>query len=395
MNDKKQTLDYKLSEPLFYAFFAVISAVMAFKARGIFDFPAHNAEAAVKLTDGFDLFNLYQNLTALAVNIYNADIEIAAGVVVFIFQMFYISVIHYWVKRELNGIASEKIIVFIIATVSLSGAIPNLLKGSFIYGAGLNTWHNPTSYAVRPFAIMCFFLFVRIIRLSSRKKRTITAFGFNRKFIVNCLVFSICLFLSVYAKISWMQVFLPAAVIFTVIWWASSKFSAKRLLDCLVIGLCFIPAGLLCVYTYFCYFPERGGCGIQFGLQKNIPFLAMAAGIAFALFVLVLRFRQLKHNYLYQMTWLAYLTSVFYRMFFIESGPRAQHGNLYWGIHYASIILLMVSLIEFIKYLFKADNLNTKKKQTIVFIGFILAATHLFSGLYYIFHIYTFSGYAF
>ncbi|MCL2014710.1 MAG: hypothetical protein FWG68_00505, partial [Defluviitaleaceae bacterium] len=172
---KKSTIDdVNLGVVAFYGFYIVLSMMMAIHVRnGWSDFNAHNRWAENILVTGFDFSNLYHNFTAFVMLLLGAEVHIAAGIVVFVMQMFLLAMVHYFVHRELHGIVSDKWILVTIAVTTVAGSMPNIWVAGHIlyfYAFGLNIWHNPTTYTVMPFVVITFFLFCYCIKAADVPK---------------------------------------------------------------------------------------------------------------------------------------------------------------------------------------------------------------------------------
>jgi len=395
LNNKKVIREYELATPLFYGFWVVLNAMMAFRIRGLgtgmADFANHNVWSEQILNTGFDLSNLYHNGVAFFMSVFGMRSNFAGALLVFIMQMIFITAIHYWTWRLLKDYVQPKWILFAVAVPALAGSLPNFFGPHFMYhfAFGINVWHNPTSFTVMPFVILSFFLFCQILILSGVEKpqriRTYLSIRLD-SYYVNCFILAVLLFLSVYGKVSWLPLFAMAALIFLFVWWASSKFSIERLKYCAIVGLCFIPAGILTLWVSnnTIYSTE-----FALGITSTIRPFSIILNLVFPIFVACLCYKKLKVNKFYQIAWMTYISALLQAVFIIEGGGRESHGNMTWWVLYALTILIMVSLMEFIKYLYEShSSAESKRLKWVVPVGLSLAAVHLFSGVYYALHIY-------
>lgn len=389
-----------LKIPLFYGFWFVFNAIMAHRVtigNELRDFRGHNTWATAILDNGFDLSNLYHNGVAFIAQFLEIDIPIAASIFVLLMQMLLIIPIHYWAKHHLGEALSEKWLIFVVAIASLAGSIPNLLGPNLMYyfAFGIRVWHNPTSFSVMPFVMMSFFLFCRVLEQANMSKTerqgVIKGFKFDW-YYVNLIVLTILIFLSVYGKVSWLPPFAMAALLYLFGWWAVAKFSLKRMIDCILIGLTFVPAGLLALWISSDSVYARSE--FVFQLTSHIRLFPVLLNLSFPLFALYFSWKQLKSSRIYQMAWLAYGSALLQGVFIIEVG-REHHGNLTWAILYSLNVLLMVSLIEFIKFVVECYPNSRKgmKWHTVVaYVGLTLAVLYMFGGLAYALHLYNAGG---
>jgi len=394
--------EWDLSYPLFYGFWIVLNLMMAFRIRelgtGMWDFVSHNRVGVEILDNGFDLSNLYHNGVAFIMMIFGVESNYAGAIVVFIMRMAFIASIHYFASRLLRDYVQPKWILFTIAVSSLAASIPNLFGRRIMYyhGHGINVWHNPTTFTVMPFAILSFFFFCYVLELSDidKKDRVRAYWKFKLdSYYVGCFCLALTLFLSVYGKLSWLPPFSMAALIFFFIWWASSKFSVKRLYKCIHIGLCFIPAALLAFWirTNSVYNVVE----FAFAINPMLRPYPLILNMLFPIFVVALCYKTIITNRFCQIAWMTYIAALLQYVFIIQP-DRVRSGNTGWGYLYALTLLLMVSLITFIKYIHEQHpSAKSKRLKWTAPVGLCLASIHLFSGIYYALRIYSGSSFFF
>jgi len=390
----KENTNIRLGFPMFYGFWIVLNALMARWARtgtnaGAGDFWWHNNRAEELLNLGIGgVHNLYHDAVALVSVVLGVEIFVSAGIVVFFMQMIFIVAIHFFAKHQLGEQYSDRWLLLVVAVTALAGSIPNLYSTNllYFYGFGINVWHNPTTYTVMPFVIVSFFLFCYVlVQLNMKKSERMTVIISGRKKVdilyLNYILLSLSLVLSVYGKASWIPAFGLSALIFLICWWAVSKFSYSRLKECIFVGLAFIPASL-----YFLYISANSVYSVAdfvFRLPTFVylqPFPVML-NLIFPTFVLYITRGKLVGNRVHQIAWLTHVIAILQATFIVEyrNGVSYEgHGNLSWSIFYSLTILVMVSLIEFIKHI--EENVTHKY---ISFTGLTLASVHLFSGIFY------------
>ena len=145
-------------------------------------------------------------------------------------------------------------------------------------------------------------------------------------YLVNVLFLLFTLFLSVYGKVSWLLPFAISALIFLICWWLKSKFSLKRLKNCLIIGGCFIPAGILALWIASNTVYAEGYFSIELAWFIRPTF---AINLLFPFLVLCVRYKELRNNRFYQIAWLTFVVAVLQSLFIVQY-PNPYHGNLTW-----------------------------------------------------------------
>ncbi|MCL2015664.1 MAG: hypothetical protein FWG68_05395, partial [Defluviitaleaceae bacterium] len=206
------------------------------------------------------------------------------------------------------------------------------------------------------------------------------------QFYALCVLLAVFLFLSVYGKASWMPAFSMAALIFLFMWWAKSRFSVKRMLNCICVGIAFIPAGLWMFYisTNTVYATSE----LAFQLTQFMRPFHVALNLIFPVAVLIICRRRLKDNLFLSVAWLAYLSALVQGIFIVEPA-REGSGNLMWAILYATVVLFLVSLMEFFKFCYKHRKGGFFRwEKRLVYVTLVLAAVHFFSGIWYATDIY-------
>lgn len=223
----------------------------------------------------------------------------------------------------------------------ITGLVFALFFVSMLYGVGFelpgiwrryrgvfspNPYHNATYLATRPFSIVTFFVFVRVLK------------DYEEEFkIKDVFWFGIFLFLTTITKPSFTFILVPAAGLILLYRLLQKK--GKNFKNTMFVGLSFIPTFCALIYQFLGVFgPVEGEeKGIGFGLGKawsyhcdNIP-LAIFLGLAFPLAVLVLNLRDLKKDGVFRLAWQMMLVSLFEMLFLYEKGFRVGHLNFSWG----------------------------------------------------------------
>lgn len=247
-----------------------------------------------------------------------------------------------------------------------------------------NTWHSCTQLLVLAFMIVCvpytawcYDTFEH--QLPKHADRTILPWK-------QSILLGILLFLSLLAKPSFMQAFLPAACLYFLYQWIRHSKNSRYFLQVL---LCVMPSILFMIFQYLFYFEETffqqdAGMVMEISWVKTQATLVRAGlMMAFPIYSLMISRKQ-KMDTTLVLTVLFNLVAIVEMMLLGESGFRAADGNFGWGMMGASLMLWVVCMIRFlkedvVKRWYKPGNL----------IGWLLLGWHLVSGVYYIGYLFT------
>ena len=247
--------------------------------------------------------------------------------------------------------------------------IPSYSKNIYYAIGGINVWHNPTYLAVKPFAVLSFFLFVFLYDKYMAKE----------KYMKNLLGFAVITFLSALAKPSYIFVFLPALAIFLIIELIVTKFKTFKF--SLWITLCVIPSLILLYYQFASsYGSQHGGIifklgGIWSNNLKNV-IVSIILVNCFSLYVLIFGgFKDIIRDKKYLLAVLTALAGGIEFFLFTEYGPMANCGNLAWGYFIGALIFITISAY---KFFFEAKQ-NTFFRN----IGLGIFTIQVITGIYY------------
>jgi hypothetical protein len=219
--------------------------------------------------------------------------------------------------------------------------MPTWAMRNLYYGyIGVNTYHNPSILALKPFALLVS-LFVVAALVQPMRFRSIVA-------IVSC---AILMALSVLAKPNFALCLLPALAII-----AGYKLLKRQAVNwpLVVVGIA-LPALALLTYQYlFTY----GGDSAQ---DSDIIFAPLTAlslkdrlvllppkfflSILFPLSVYALYFKTARHSVLLNLAWLMFLFGAFQMYFLAETGERLHDGNFFWSGHITLFLLFVASVV--------------------------------------------------
>lgn len=235
-------------------------------------------------------------------------------------------------------------------------------------------WHNPTNMAVKPVALLAVLSFLEIYTEVFAEKKVVW-----REF----LWFAVLCLLSCFVKPSFLQGFLPAAVIFLLVeliythgesFWVSAKFA-----------LAFIPSGVYFLLQFFSVFGEgtKRSIGIApfavMRLDTMYPVISILQSAAFPFFVLaVLGVKRLWKDKSLLFSVCFYTVSLLEFILFIEVN-EPESGNFEWALQLALFVLFVITAVRF----FQQRN----RKRWIDWMGKGLLFYHVVSGIYYYFYL--------
>lgn len=235
-----------------------------------------------------------------------------------------------------------------------------------------NPFHNATYMAARPFAILAFFWYVKLLDEYDK--------GASKK---DYILFSLFLLLATMTKPSFTIVLVGAAGLIMVYRMVRTKFGNFK--PTILLGLCFIPTFIDLLYQFKGVFvPEEGvegGMGFCFGdvwslYCDNIP-LAIGIGVGFPLLVLVCNFKELKTNTLFRFSWQVYGMSFLMAFFLYEKGFREPDFNFSWGYMYGIFFAFVGALSVLLQETAK------KRRPVLLALQWLAYLWHIACGLYY------------
>ena len=283
--------------------------------------------------------------------------------------------------KKLAAYALVTILVFALFLVSMLYTIGGIqLPGIFRRYRGVftpNPYHNATYMATRPFAIMTFFVFVKVLREYEE--------NLQGKDVV---LFGAVLFLTTITKPSFTFILVPAAGL--ILLYRLFRSQLQNFKNTVLVGLSFLPTFGALLYQYAGVFTSKDGgeAGIGFGLGvswsyhcTNIP-LAIALGMAFPIAVLVLNFKELKKNDLFRFSWQITLVSLFEVLFLYEKGFRIKDVNFSWGYMHGMFFAFVASAILLFGKTCKWSE-NSKVQKVLLLGQWALFLLHFGLGLLY------------
>lgn len=245
-----------------------------------------------------------------------------------------------------------------------------------------NTWHSCTQLCAMvwmllcvPYTAYCYDTFTD--RLPSQKETARLPWSMGA-------LLGGMLLMSLLAKPTFMQAFLPAACLYFLVQWIRHPRNSRYFLQVIV---CVLPSVLFMILQYLYYFgiivPWQASMQVQFSLQKCLDGLLRALlMMAFPLYAIWVT-RGQKADTCYVLTLAFTAVAVAEYLILGENGRRAADGNFGWGMFGAALMLWVVCLIRFLK---EADGRPAAPR---LLPGWALLGWHLVSGVYYIYYLLT------
>ena len=212
-----------------------------------------------------------------------------------------------------------------------------------------NPFHNATFMAARPFAVLAFLWYVKLLSVYEE--------GVHR--VADYVLFAVFLLLATMTKPSFTLVMVSTAGLIMLYRLFRTKF--RNFIPTVQLGLCFVPTFLDLLYQFRGVFVpvegEEGGLGFCFGevwmqYTSNIV-LAVGLAVGFPLLVLVLNYKECRKNTTLCFSWQFYLVSFAEAFFLYEKGFRKFDFNFSWGYmygiffcHFCALLLLVRKTAE-------------------------------------------------
>lgn len=285
------------------------------------------------------------------------------------------SVLRMWMPGALLSILAISLF-FISMLYPPAGIYLPGIKFKYLGVFTANPFHNATYMAARPFAILAFLWYVKLLPVYEKGP-----------VLKDCILFSVFLLLATMTKPSFTIVLVGTAGLIMLYRLFRSKF--KNFVPTIQLGLCFVPTFLDLLYQYKGVFvPQEGaegGIGFCFGevwgdYCSNIP-LAVCLAIGFPILVLLLNYKELKRDSLYRFSWQIYLMSFIMAFLLYEKGFRKPDFNFSWGYMYGIFFCHLGAVLVLIKS--TAAGLEGKKKPLLLTVQWLAYLAHLVCGILY------------
>lgn len=245
-----------------------------------------------------------------------------------------------------------------------------------------NPFHNATYLATRPFTIVCFFSFVRILGQYENTEKKIN--------FADHVIFAVFLVLTTITKPTFTLVLVATAGL--IMAWRLCKNRFRTLVPSLKAALCFVPTFGILLYQYSATFvPKEAGVetGIAFGMATawkmycgNIP-LAVGLGLGFPIFLLLFHWKDFKEDNYYRFAWQFTVMSFLMLFFLHEKGVRLPDMNFSWGYMHGMFVTFATSLMVLVR-----STVLKRDKKPVLVLEWLAYGWHLVCGVIYFAFIY-------
>ncbi len=256
------------------------------------------------------------------------------------------------------------------------------------YGVGTpNTWHSCTQLIAMVFMLLCVpytaYCYEHFLALS-RDEGDKTVLPWREPLLLGGL-----LFLSLLAKPTFMQAFLPAACLFFLVQWVRRPQNSRFFWQMIA---CVLPAVVFMLFQYMYYFgiivPSQGDMVLELSLNKFVRIGVNTLLIqAFPIYVLATHWREGKKDAFFWLTLWFDVVGVVEFLILGENGRRAADGNFGWGMMGAALMMWVVAMIWFFRSkdrLRRAQGGLSLRRAG----GYGLLLWHLLSGVYYVIYLF-------
>jgi hypothetical protein len=357
------------------------------------DYGPHE-EIALSLTPGdpVGMFKahpepLWHLMTYMVVKALHCRVQIAAGLVSgLLIALTYIAA-YFIIRKEVPGLESYEAAALDLA-LHLAGAIyvPFFNKEPYLGQGTPNIWHNPTTIAVRPIALLIFVLVGSMI-IKAQKENFENGISVGRGILTGFLLVLSCL-----AKPSFVQVFYPAIFTLMVIWLILYK--GRNLKTAVQLFLVCLPSLVVMIMQFvISFYSGNGNSGgitiapfvVAGARTRSIP-ISMLLLLAFPLLMLILSLIKKSVSWEDILGWLMLLWGLVWRLLLAEKGERIYHGNFSWGYMLAVYLVWFTAVRNYLKFYFSEQMTGNKRG-----VGFVLSTVvlvlHFLSGIYYLIYL--------
>ena len=290
-------------------------------------------------------------LTYLAVTVFRCRVEIAAGIVSGLLIVATYVIAFCAIRRTVPGLESHEA-AGLDLVLHLAGPIYAWFfnKTPYLGQGSPNIWHNPTSIAVRPIALLVFVLVSSMVIKARRE-------DFEHGIPAGTAVLTgLLLILSCLAKPSFVQVFYPAIFTLMVIWLI--MYRGRNLKTALQLFLVCLPSLIVMILQFVNAFysgsGKSGGLAIKpfvvaGARTRSIP-ISLLLLLAFPLLMLVITAVKKSLNWSDALAWLMLFWGLVWRLLLAEKGEREWHGNFSWGFMLASYLVWYCAVRNYLRH---------------------------------------------
>ncbi len=292
-------------------------------------------------------------------------------------------------KTDRGWIALAAFCCTMVGTLRQAARNPNIYVG---VGGTPNTWHSPTQITAMVLMVLCV---TYTAHCYMEFQRLLPKDGANTRLpLKKAVTLGVLLFVSLLAKPTFMQAFLPAASFYFLAQWLRHPKNSRFFLQILAAVA---PAVLFMVVQYMYYFgiivPHQSSMALELSWLKFVGGLDMAWLMqVFPLYVLCVFIRREQwKDPLVPLTVLLSLVATLENAILGETGTRAADGNFGWGLMGAAFMLWVVMTAFFCR-----AWVQDRARGKLGWLGWAkygvgagLFLWHLGSGVYYVIYLLT------
>lgn len=377
------TKEQQIEISIYKATVSIIFFIITYKAvLSIWEFTDYLYH--VSIASEFTIFNLKDNIisgntyfifhmmVSFLYNICKFPLGDSAGIVVGLANVVSLNIVIHYMETNENGesnLGLSKSAILLGCALMMVGPLymPWINQEYYVGQWSPNIYHNPTSIICRPFALVCMFSLFKILKDDYKE----------RKEYVKCSIF---LAISALAKPSFLQIIIPAMVLFVILRVViTKKIEWKKWISLIAV---FLPSCILILLQAFIIFYSGNtlseGIGIEYGRMLHYFTSNIGASffmtMAFPIFVIISNLKALVVKPYIQLIICLLFASWMEMAFLYEKGLREVDGNFAWGYMLAAFLVWVVVTKEFRENIY---TYNEKKTKIIFIIGIIIFSLHL------------------
>ncbi|MEO8392562.1 MAG: hypothetical protein ABI700_06185 [Chloroflexota bacterium] len=314
------------------------------------DYAMHIEFARDILQHGYfiDTHVMFQFLIIGLTLVFPISFELASWIVILVFQLSTLLIIYALIRRAVGGdhwrswgTASVTALALLLVTPI---TLITLYKHNLYYGyIGINVFHNPTIFLLKPFALVLFVFTIVLLKSTARLN-------------VRTLIVGITLvLLSMFAKPNYVLVLLPALLVVV----AYRFYRGHRQGMSAVIGALIVPMTVLLAAVYFLQYHliENTGGGIVFAPLSIYMFdqaltllpIKFILSTLFPLIVTLLYHRKAFKDLRLRLAWLVFFAGAA-QMFLLAESGRLSDGNFWWSAQIGLFVLFVVAALFWLQH---------------------------------------------
>lgn len=285
------------------------------------------------------------------------------------------------------------------ASAMLSFAMPLYVRwfNTYHYEGqyGINAFFNPTHIAAKPFGLLAFLFAVDLILLYQGKE-TIFIRGEKAKKRLY-LFFGVALFVTVFAKPTFLFMLLPAGAVYLCVDLAAAlrrkDHSWKKVWGFMWrVGCASIPAVVYLLFSYAAFYlwgTNHSDSSVAvypiftaWSIFSPNILKSWVHSMLFPIWMIATGPKYFVKNVEGRLALTGYLVGTLEYAFLVETGSKLEYCSFAWEMTSGMLLVWVIAAARLI--LLTCDTKKSKWRDMVVFVGWGLLMIHLFSGTYYI-----------